>query len=227
MEKYGNEVFNPLEEYLQLKEPIYDRINLINEHSEVVEYKSYEDVFNNWFTFRRNLYINRIERERILNDLEIEMLRNQQRFSSLHDSYSISKKTKIDEMIQLLVKHQYKIYNVTLLNNPKYTALTDIVRLVTSEDEGANYNYLINMSYRDLTEESYDKRQLRIKHLLNRQQYLLDETGLFPGAKIWLVELDELEAAIKTGQATEWQYGEDDFIYEASAVPKPKAKHAK
>ena len=214
MEKYGNDVFNPLEEYLQLREPIYDRINLINEHSEVVEYKTYEDVFNNWFKFRRDLYIHRIERERILNDLEIKMLKNQQKFSSMHDSYAIGKKTKIDEMIELLLKNKYDIFNLTLLNNPKYTAVSDLIKLITDKEEGANYNYLINMSYRELTEEAYIKREQQIKHLQDRQLYLQDETGIFPGAKIWLVELDELEVAIKDGQATEWQYGEDDFIYE-------------
>jgi DNA topoisomerase-2 len=226
MEKYGsvsddpNEGFNPLEDYLQLKEPIYNRVNLINENSEVVEYKTYEDVFDNWFRFRKDLYIKRIERERILNDLEIKMLKNQQLFSTLHDSYSISKKTKLDEMVSILEENKYNIFNVTLLNNPKYTSVVELVRLVTSADDGANYNYLINMNYRDLTEEAYSKRQARIKYLEDRQLYLLDETGIFPGAKIWLVELDELEQAIKDGQATEWQYGEDDFIYEGKSTKK-------
>jgi hypothetical protein len=70
------------------------------------------------------------------------------------------------------------------------------------------------MSYRDLTENAYAKREARIAELLTRKQYLIDDDGLFVGAKIWLIELDELENAIQEGLTSEWFYGENEFTFE-------------
>jgi hypothetical protein len=81
-------------------------------------------------------------------------------------------------------------------------------------EHGASYDYILRMSYRDLTEESYNKRQARIEELLERKQYLIDDDGLFPGAKIWLIELDELEKTIRDGLASEWFYGDNEYTFE-------------
>jgi DNA topoisomerase-2 len=218
--KYGNDTFDCFEEYLELKKPIYNRINLINEHEEVVEYKSYEDVFNNWFEFRKQLYVVRIEREKILNDLEIKMLKNQQRFSKSHDEYKITNKTSIDVAVDILRQNKYNIFNRVLLENPKYTSVKELIILITSAEYGASYDYLLDMSYKELTEEAYGKREKKIKELEERQKYLMDDSGLFPGAKIWEVELNELCDAITKGMASSWFYGENIYTYETKGKSK-------
>ncbi len=212
--KYGNPVFDPLEDYFQLKEPIYHHINLVNEKHEVVEYKSYEDVFNDWFEFRKNLYAVRVERELILIDLEVKMLQNMQRFSKNHDKYGITNKTTEDAANAVLKKEKYDIFNHTILENPRYTSVQLLRDLVTLAEHGASYDYILRMSYRDLTENAYTKREAKIAELLERKQYLIDDDGLFVGAKIWLLELDELEAAIQEGLASDWFYGENEFTFE-------------
>lgn len=207
--KYGNETFDAFTEYLELKECITHHINLVNQHGEVVEYKKYEDVFNDWFVFRKKLYEVRVEREIILINLEIKMLKNMQRFSTSHDSYGITNKTTESAAVSIIKKNKYDIFNHTLLASPKYTTVDQLILMITSAEYGADYDYLLRMSYRDLTEEAYAKREQRIADLLDRLKYLNDETGLFKGAKIWLKELDELEEAIKTGIETKWRYGEN------------------
>lgn len=213
--KYGNEVFDPFEDYLDLKEPIYHHINLVNEKHEVVEYKSYEDVFNDWFNFRKNLYKVRVERELILTDLEIKMLQNMQKFSKNHDSYGITNKTSEEKASAILKQNKYDIFNHTVLENPRYTSIEVLRDTIMLEEYGASYDYILRMSYRDLTENAYNKRQARIEELLSRKQYLIDDDGLFPGAKIWLLELDELEAAIEEGLKSEWFYGENEYTFES------------
>lgn len=211
---YGNEVFDCFEEYFELKDPIYDRINLINEKGEVVEYKTYEDVLNDWFVFRKNLYAVRIEREIILTDLELKMLRNMQRFSREHDKYKITNKTADEDAIEILATNKYDIFNASILDSPRYTSVKELIALITKAENGANYEYLLKLSYRDLTENAYAKREKRIAELEERMLYLTDDTGAFIGAKIWKVELDELEKVIKAGIESEWLFGDADYKFE-------------
>lgn len=213
--KYGNEVFDPFEDYLGLKEPIYHHINLVNEKHEVVEYKSYEEVFDAWFEFRKNLYAVRIERELIITDLEISMLQNMQRFSQNHNSYGIANEISAEKASDILKKNKYEIFNHTVLENPRYTSVEVLRDTIRLEEYGASYDYILTMSYRDLTENAYAKRKSRIAELLERKQYLIDDDGMFPGAKIWLLELLELETAIQAGLASDWFYGENDYTFES------------
>ena len=227
-ESHGNETFDCFEDYFELKEPIYSRLNLINEQHEVVEYKTYEAVFNDWFVFRKNLYAVRIDRESIINDLLIRMLKEQQKFSQNHDSYEINRKTSEEKAIVIIRKAKYNIYNKTLLENPKYVPVSELEFQATSPDHGASYNYLLNMSYKDITENAYNKRADRIKKLEERQIYLLDESdGLFPGATMWLKELDELESAIEEGIASDWFYGENIYEFEDATVDGSSKKKKK
>lgn len=210
--KYGNSIIDPFEDYFNLTQPIYDRINLVNEKGEVVEYKSYESVFNDWFRFRKELYEIRVEREKILVDLEIQMLKNIQRFSEKHDEYGITKNTKDEEAINILNKEKYKKFNHKLIESPRFTNINDLIRLITIED--ASFDYILELSYRDLTEPAYIKRQKRIKELEERLLFLRDDNGMFTGAKIWLKELEELEKAINEGIASNWFYGENEYNFE-------------
>lgn len=210
---YGNEVFDCFEEYFELKEPIYDRINLINENGEVVEYKSYEDVLNDWFKFRKDLYAIRVEREIILTDLELKMLKNVQRFNLEHAKYKITNKTNEEEAIQILQNNKYAIFNISVLDSPRYTSVKELIDLITKAENGANYDYLLKLSYRDLTENSYAKREKRIAELEERMKFLVDDEGHFVGAKIWKLELDELEKVIKTGIETEWMFNDGDYKF--------------
>ncbi len=212
--KYGNHVFDAFEDYLQLKEPIHHLINLVNERHEVVEYSCYEDVFNSWYLFRKNLYAVRIERELILIDLEILMLQNMQRFSKLSDTYGITNKTSEETANNILKTNKYVIFNHTILENPRYTSVQLLKDLILLAKHGASYEYILRMTVRDLTENAFAKREKRIADLLERKKYLIDDEGLFPGAKIWLVELDELEKAITDGLASEWFYGENHYKFE-------------
>lgn len=212
--KYGNETFDCFEEYLELKEPMYDRLNLVSSEGEVVEFATYEDVFMEWFRFRRDLYEIRIKRERILIDLEIMMLKEMQRFSREHDDYAITSKTSEEKAIAILHKNKYPVLNKTLIDNPKFTSLQMLFDLITKEEHGANYTYLLGMSYKTLTEDSYSKRQKRIEELLARRKYIeTDEDEPFVGSKIWLHELDELEKAINDGINSEWFYGENNYRF--------------
>ena len=210
--KYGNDKFDAIEDYFELKTPIYDRINLINEHGEVKEFATYEDVFDHWYKFRKDLYTVRVDREIILIKLEIKLIENMQRFSESHNTYNINSNKNDNYIEELLTTHNYKKFDKATLNNPKFTELNLLVDTITGQT--ATYDYLKNMSYRDLTEESYKKRNNEKEKLKTRLKYLEDNEGAFKGAKIWLAELNDLEKAIKDGIKSDWFYGENDHIFE-------------
>jgi DNA topoisomerase-2 len=216
--KYGDKTFNAIEDYFDLKTCINHHINLINQNGEVIEYTNYEDVFDDWYKFRKDLYAKRVDRELILNDLEIRMLESQQRFSEEHEKYKIDRKTPIEKANAILHREKYPVFNKTTLNNPKYTQIELLIDQITNPAYGATYDYLLDMGYKDLLENAYDKRNKAIQDLLERQKFLRDHGGMFKGAKIWLQELDELELAIREGQASNWFYGTNQYKFEDSKL---------
>jgi DNA topoisomerase-2 len=212
--KYGDEDLDPIVDCFKLMEPIHHLINLVNEEHRVIEYPTYEAVFNDWYVFRKRLYAIRVEREIILTDLRIKMLQNIQRFSTQHDSFNITKNTKEETTIAILKENGYDIFNHRLLENPQFTNVKELVKLITEEEHGANYEYLLLIQYRELQEGPYKKREEKIKELLERMEYLTTDMGLFVGAKIWLHELDELVKAVAEGINSGWKYGEDEYRFE-------------
>lgn len=226
VEAYGNDNFDPFEEYFELKQHIKDHINLVNQKGEVIEYQTYEKVFDDWFVFRKELYTKRIDREVIINDLEIQMLKNQQRFSDNYNSYKITKMTSIDQIVSILTENKYDTFNKSMLDNPQYTELNQLRDMICSIN--ANYEYLLKMDSYAFAEEGYLKRAKKIEELEQRQKYLKDNNGLFKGAKIWEIELDELEKNIKEGVKTNWSYGEQNYVFNTvnmnGKTDKPKKK---
>jgi hypothetical protein len=147
------------------------------------------------------------------------MLRNQQRFNLAYETYNINNKTNIEKVNAILTENKYDIFNISMLFNPKFTSVEELRLLITSAEHGADYDYLINMTIRDLATEAYHKRQKRIEELEKRREYLFadDLVKSFKGAKMWQLELDELEHAINEGISTQWTYGENDYVYDEDA----------
>jgi DNA topoisomerase-2 len=212
--KSDDKTFSPIEQYFKLKAPIYHRLNLINHLGYVVEYKNYEDIFMEWYAIRKSLYKDRVEREKILIDLRIELLKNVQRFSKVHSEYELNKDSTIEQFEEKLSTDGYKIFNETLLNNPNYTSIPDLIKSITEKKHGADYNYIIGLRYHDLLDKAYEAREKQLQKLLLRREYLHNETGNFIGAKMWSYELDELEKSLIQGLKTNWYYGSDEYNYE-------------
>ena len=79
------------------------------------------------------------------------------------------------------------------------------------DDNGKiSYDYLLDMNYKDITEEAYNKREDEIKILKNKLENLINDAT---GSKTWLYEIDELEKAIKKGFESDWLYGENKFKF--------------
>lgn len=205
---YGNETFDPIVDYFGLKEAIHSKINLIDDKGKVVEYGSYKAVFNDWFATRKIMYGTRVDRELIIAKYKLVVLENMQRFSREHSVIKVGNSTPEEVFVRKLTEHKYTKLNVSLLNNPRYTEVDVLEKEIT--EISVSYDYIMGMAYRDLTTQAYKKRTAEIEKLRERILILQDPTAKFKGSSIWLTELDELEAVIKKGLATDWTYGQHD-----------------
>ena len=159
---YGNADFDAVEDLLNLKTALTSNINMIDVDGSVYEFKNYETVIDKWFKVRKELYAKRIEREITLSSLMITYLKNIIRFADSHANYKITTKTSLEDFNKILKKNKYDTFNHTLLTSPKFTPVEEMKEKIINGD-GCSYDYLINLSYRNLTKSACDKRKGKIK----------------------------------------------------------------
>ena len=214
---YGNDTFDCVEDFMNLKTSLDDNINMIDIDGSVRELDKYETVIDIWFPIRKQLYADRIDRHLILTNLMIIYLKNIIRFTENHQEYNITPKTSMDNVVSILKQNKYDRFNSTLLHIPKYTSINSMNRLImqkyddTNNDSNINYEYLIKLSYRDMIECACKKRKELLIEYENKLKIIQDDSGItiFKGCKTWLGELESLETVINTGLKLGWSYGKD------------------
>ena len=168
-------------------------INLYTREDTVKECSSYEEVIVGWADVRRELYKARVLRETILLKCRLIMLQNSYKFIQQHVSMKLS---SVDEekQVEVLAKKGYVPVNITVLNAPKQIP-NDILE-DSIMNKGASYNYLLNLSYRQMTKQSLATTQNKISETEKRLQYLSDKDVY---KKIWKEELSALMKVIHHG----------------------------
>jgi DNA topoisomerase-2 len=212
-DKYGNETFDCVEDFMNLRTSLDDNINMIDETGAVVEFKKYEKVIDHWFPIRKQLYSDRIDRHIILTNLMIIYLKNIIKFTKNHQSYNITPKSTEEEINTVLKKNNYDTFNATLLHNPKYTTVSEMKSLIINNVEnGTSYDFLINLRYKDMIESACKKRDKTLQEMDHKLKDLSLDDGsgdIFKGGKTWLKELEALEQTISEGIKLGWAFGKD------------------
>jgi len=210
---YGNETFDCVEDFMNLKTSLDDNINMIDENGSVVEFKKYEKVLDHWFPIRKQLYADRIDRHIILTNLMIKYLKNIIKFTKHHQTYNITPKSTEEEVNKILTENKYDTFNETLLKSPKYTEIKELENYIINNTAlGTSYDYLVNLRYKDMIESTCKKREKSVEEYKDKLKNLLLDDGsgkMFKGGLTWLRELDELESAITDGIKLGWSYGKD------------------
>lgn len=215
---FGNEIFDCVEDFMNLRTSLDDNLNMIVEDGSVHEFKKYEHIVDHWFPIRKQLYTDRIDRHIILTNLMIIFLKNIIKFTQNHQSYNITPKSKESEIYNVLVNNKFDRFNANLLHNPKYTEIKELENLIINKYDskthviGTSYDYLINLRYKDMIESACKKREKQLQDLNQKLKDLLDDNGsgnIFKGGKTWIRELEELEKVIADGIAMGWAYGKD------------------
>jgi hypothetical protein len=212
---YGDEVIDCFEDYLGLKRSLDTNINIIGLDGTILECDAqtgYQTLFAIWFKERARLYGIRIDREIVATKLKINLLRNTIRFVEECNKYALNQRP-IEEIQDILASKKFDRYVHAAIENPKYSTIDEMRAFENGPD--ANYDYLIDLSTRQMANKACDARAASLKRELTRLAELeADIKGQFKGANTWLRELDALEKTIRLGLQKGWDYGK----------PQPKFK---
>jgi hypothetical protein len=151
------------------------------------------------------MYGRRIERERLLLQLELKYWDETLRYvANMQFSGRLSEK----EMIATLAEAKYQTISSSALFHSAFTPTVEIEARVYA----GNYNYLLDLSDRNKSQEAVAKYQGSRASAQARLARLeeAEAASTFPGSTTWLAELDELEAIVKEGRRTNWAF--DDCI---------------
>jgi DNA topoisomerase-2 len=190
--KNYSEYLDAIEYYLNLYSKLNHHINLYQINNAVKEYSNYEDVINDWFYIRKDCYYKRIERELILLKYKIIMLENIIRFIENHEKYNISKKSDAIAN-EILKENNYIELNTTIINNAGLLPNDKLEYNITLVNQ--SYNYLLNLSYRNMNDNSYNNNKTKLKELKEKLKYY-QKKDIYK--EIWIEEIDSLYKDLKT-----------------------------
>jgi len=180
-----------------------EQLNYIGNKSEVIEFKTVEEIIRYWFPFRKKLYAERIEREKLILKLKIKMLENVIRYIAENSKLSVlTGKTK-KEAENYLAENNYDKFNKSKLKNLEYLPTNLLEHSIC---ELGSYDYLLLTNDISRLDDAIKKRKDKLEQLKNKLDELITESqkGRFIGATIWLRELAELEKIINEGRKTGW-----------------------
>src|SRR3972149_2009137 len=201
--KKKNPIGDSIEDYFGLREYMDEQLNYIGNKSEVIEFKTVEEIIRYWFPFRKKLYAERIEREKLILKLKIKMLENVIRYIAENSKLSVlTGKTK-KEAENYLAENNYDKFNKSKLKNLEYLPTNLLEHSIC---ELGSYDYLLLTNDISRLDDAIKKRKDKLEQLKNKLDELITESqkGRFIGATIWLRELAELEKIINEGRKTGW-----------------------
>lgn len=209
IESYADEgLTDGFEEYFALHNHMDDHLNMMaaDGHS-VIEFENYKEILRYWFPYRKDLYIERINREIILAELNVKFLENLTRYVAEYKQLGIM---AVDEdiAVKILVKRGYQKFNKSLLENPGITPTSELRDKILD----GSYDYLLLTTDRDKLNRAIENRAKKLETWRCKLEELRRIAGMgqFPGAELWLQELAELEKVIIEGQKTDWLYDDAD-----------------
>lgn len=182
----------------------------------VEEYKSYLDILEDWFSIREDAYKRRIARECELLRLEILYWGEVIRFVVERERWSFEQMDEADS-ISTLNAAGYLRFNKSLLDNPKFTPVEDMERLIIGkpgqagqfdqlDQAGQTYDYLFNITGRQCMLAARESRKKKLEDL--HVEYKAKTTHNIV-KETWLRELADLDSVIKKANAPEgWLYAE-------------------
>ena len=154
-------------------------IHLYNSSGTIKKYNHINDIFDDYYIERYNLYI--LRKQYQLNQLKYELDINKSKLNFINDVINdkiVIYRNKKDNIVNELIKLKYKMIIDKNIND-NYTV----------ENKKTGFNYLINMPLYNLTEEKMNELQNTINDLEYKYNKLNESTI----ESIWLNELNRLK----------------------------------
>lgn len=194
-----------LEVLLKLVKSHKSNINMIGTKHEVIEFQDYIGPIRYWFAERKRIYIERVEREIILRTLRLSM--DKDTLVYLRAGIKMSGLTR-EAMNMKLIDLNIRTYNRKIIVSPGRTKTCDLMKLCigTEEVDEITFDYVL-----DIPDSKKTKQKIAsLIKSINEQEielnsYKLEASlGRFPGAAIWINELNRLEELLKKEYPRNW-----------------------
>jgi DNA topoisomerase-2 len=180
-------------------------INVYSEDDTVLEYNNYEDILIKWFAIRKKCYETRIEREIIILEYKLIIGENYIRFIDNHVNHGLSSMTT-RQTIAALESLGYAKLNKNVIDNAGRIPNDE---LPSEIKKGASFDYLLNLSYKQLNVDHKDRLVKRINEI-KEELAILKEPDSYK--KIWTSELAALKPVLENGFSNGF-YKEDDSLF--------------
>jgi len=207
IEKYRISSEDGMVMFLGLRSPMRSNLNYMNCDGTVLECNNdYIIPIIKWFPHRMRMYHARYQREEILLRCKLILESNIIRYISEVDELNLSNIQDEDEAKQILKSKDYPSINVSMLKSPKYTPIDDLEQSIMQGD--MMYDYILDLRARDLVHNSVSRRRenvIKLEMQLEEVNGYLNEQP-FPAASVWLLEIEQVCAAIDRGIATNWKF---------------------
>jgi DNA topoisomerase-2 len=180
-------------------------INVYSEDDTVLEYSNYEEIMTKWFVIRKKCYMTRIEREIIILEHKLIVGENYIRFIENHVNHGLSSMTS-KKAIAALESLGYAKLNKGVIDNAGRIPNEELPGEIK---KGASFDYLLNLSYKQLNIDHKGKLLKRINEIKENLK-VLKETDSYK--KIWMAELAALKPVLENGFSNGF-YKEDDSLF--------------
>lgn len=209
LEEYGSPLVDPIEHFLGLRSVMITNINMIDDTNYVHEFSDYNEVLNYWFPRRRDLYIARLERSRLLLEYQLKFYKEIHRFIIMDSTKAINidKDFEDDVRDSILEQAGFVRFNKKVILSPGFLRVDQLHAAVFVH--GASYDYISNITKGDQSKKAI---ALLEKKLSDMELEFL-ELNTMTWQKLWLTELEKLEKILKLGLETNWQYDHKKFVF--------------
>jgi len=155
----------------------YTNIHLYNSKCQIKKYDNVNDIFDEFYRVRYDLYVKRKAYQLTNLDNELKILISKMRFiqSVMNDEIVIYKRKKIDIIRDLLAQEYIQVTSGKVVEYKKDDTIT-------------SYDYLIKMSLYLFTEDEIEKLEKQISNLQN-EYHTLEKLTV---EDIWISECDKL-----------------------------------
>jgi DNA topoisomerase-2 len=205
---YGDAEIDPVEDALMLRASLRPHLNYYSASGAVLEFgECYLAAVLYWAPIRRQTYLKRLTRQRIVTELRLLEEQEILRYIAAAAELDLAAVGSDEAACDLLRRRGFRALDVALLHRPEYTPGESLRELIL-DGPGAGYSHILDLKARDLVVRAADARRLRVENLIRELATVDGQLAESPvaGASVWLQEIAEFEVAVARGIATGWQF---------------------
>lgn len=185
-----------VEEYFKLYKIFSHNLNFFFKNG-LKSYTTVGQIFKDWFTARRKLYIKRLKKECIRLKAEIILNKNILRFIC-----NLGKKIDYlseEEAVKILESENFIKLNMGKILKPQKCSGRELKNLIYND---GSYKYIFNITQLAYT----DKKIAALKEKINTLKDELSEHKKKTWSSVWLEEINDFENKYYYGRSVGWEY---------------------